>query len=69
MIHFVVHEEGDGVVVVEGIKAGQPRIDLPIRRRSATPAGWHALRSLRLESQRDGEVSSAGHARHGSERW
>ena len=26
MIHFVVHEEGDGVgvVVVEGIKAGQP---------------------------------------------
>ena len=27
MIHFVVHEEGDGVgvVVVEGIKAGQPR--------------------------------------------
>ena len=26
MIHFVVHEEGDGVgvVVVEGVKAGQP---------------------------------------------
>jgi (2R)-sulfolactate sulfo-lyase subunit alpha len=26
MIHFVVHEEGDGVgvVVVEGIKSGQP---------------------------------------------
>ena len=49
MIHFVVHEEGDGVgvVVVEGVKAGQALVgwimeddkDLKVEEKSDIPIG------------------------------
>jgi (2R)-sulfolactate sulfo-lyase subunit alpha len=59
MIHFVVHDEGDsaGVVVVEGIKAGQELSgwimdqdkDLTVRALSAIPIG-HKLAIKELKA-------------------
>ena len=57
MIHFVVHEEGDGVgvVVVEGVKSGQPLSgwimeddkDLKVTAKSDIPIGHKvALRDM-----------------------
>ena len=64
MIHFVVHEEGDGVgvVVVEGVKAGQELSgwimeddkDITVTARSDIPIG-HKL-ALREHREGDGVI-------------
>jgi len=48
MIHFVVHEEGDGVgvVVVEGVKSGQPLTGWIMSSAKNFPVSWFRLFQL-----------------------
>ena len=68
MIHFVVHEEGDGVgvVVVEGVKAGQSLSgwimeddkDIEISAKTPTFSGTPRRRLRRTRTETSGSVSA-----------